>query len=376
MAEKRDYYEVLGIDKNADDATIKKAYRGMAKKYHPDLNPGDATAEEKFKEVNEAYSVLSDADKKAKYDRYGHAAFEQGGGGGAGGFGGFGGDFDFGDLFGSFFGGGRSRRNPNAPVQGDDLRYRLNLTFEEACFGCKKEISFQRIESCAECGGSGAEKGSAVETCTKCRGTGRVYVRQQTMLGVMQTEQACDACRGKGKIVKNPCRACRGSGVARAPKKLEVTIPAGIDDGQVVILRGQGNAGKNGGPSGDLQIVVNVRPHPIFLRDGYDIYCEEPITFTEAALGATIEIPTLEGRQKYDIPEGTQSGKEFVLRGKGVQVPNSRSRGDLHVTVVVETPKNLTAEQKELLERFAALEGGTYTARKSFFEKLKDKFGK
>lgn len=375
MADKRDYYEVLGVDRSADDATIKKAYRSLAKKYHPDLHPDDKEAEEKFKEVGEAYAVLSDPEKKSKYDRFGHAAFENGGGDGGSG-GGFGG-FDFGDIFGSFFGGGgRSRRNANAPVQGDDIRYRLNISFEEACFGCKKEISFQRIQACADCGGTGAEKDSKVETCSKCGGSGRVYVRQQSFFGVVQTEQTCDSCRGTGKIIKNPCRSCRGTGKARVAKKLEVNIPAGIDDGQTVVLRGQGSAGKNGGPAGDLLIQVGVRPHPFFVRDGYDLYCEEPITFTEAALGAEIEIPTLEGRQKYEIPEGTQSGKEFVLRGKGVQIPNSRGRGDLHVTVVVETPRNLTAEQKELLTQFAKTEGTSYQKRKSFFDKLKDLFGK
>ncbi len=376
MAEKRDYYEVLGVDKSADDATIKKAYRQLAKKYHPDMNPGDADAEAHFKEVNEAYDVLSDPDKKAKYDQYGHAAFDpaSGGGAGFGGFGDFG--FDINDIFSSFFGGSGGSARRNGPVRGNNITVRLTLTFEEAVFGCKKEITYQKVQKCADCGGSGAAKGTSPKTCDHCRGTGYVTVQQRTMMGLMQTRKQCDHCGGTGKIVETPCSGCKGTGFTRVNKKLEVNIPAGIDDEQQIGLRGQGSDGINGGGPGDLNIVISVRPHAVFERDGYDLYLEEPITYAEATLGAEIEIPTLEGTQKLEIPEGTQTGTVFTLRDKGVQRVNSRGRGNLYVTVVVEVPKGLNREQKELLEKFAESCGeGNYSKRTNFFKKFfkKDK---
>ena len=372
--EKRDYYEVLGVQKGADEGEIKRAYRTLAKKYHPDMNPGDAEAERKFKEVNEAYDVLSDPDKRAKYDQYGHAAFDPASGAGAGGFGGFGGfgDFDINDIFSSFFGGassGSSRRN--GPIRGDSITTRLTLSFEEAVFGCKKEISFQRIQKCSECGGSGAAKGSSPKTCPTCGGSGQVRVQQRTAFGIMQTQKVCDTCRGKGKIVEKPCTECKGNGYVRASKKLEVSIPAGIDDGQTITLRGQGSDGMNGGSAGDLNILISVRPHAVFEREGDDLYCEVPITFVEAALGAEIDIPTLEGTEKYTIPEGTQTGTTFTLRNRGVQrVNNPKYRGNLNFTVVVETPRGLNREQKDLLQQFAASCGDDkYAKRSKFFKK-------
>ena len=379
MAEnKRDYYEVLGISKNATEAEVKKAYRSLAKKYHPDVNPGDKEAEAKFKEVNEAYEVISDADKRAKYDQFGHAAFDPSAGGGAGfgGFGGFGGgDFDFGDIFSSFFGGGSTRSTRSNIVDGDDVMARVTITFEEAVFGCKKEISFARIEECPECSATGAAKGTKPETCQSCGGTGRVTVQQQTMLGYMQTQRACQNCRGTGKIVKTPCKNCNGKGYIRINKKLEVSIPAGIDSMQRIILRGQGSAGRGGGRAGDLVIEVRVKEHKIFTRSGNNIYCEEPISFAEAALGAEIDIPTLDGKtEKFTVPEGTQTGATFTLRGKGIPDVNTKRKGDLILTVVVETPKNLTAEQKKLLTAFSASLGENNSGNKQgFFKKLFNK---
>lgn len=373
---KRDYYEVLGVDKNADEATIKKAYRTLAKKYHPDMNPGDKEAEAKFKEVNEAYDVLSDPDKKAKYDQYGHAAFDPSAGGGAG-FGGFGdfGGFDINDIFSSFFGGasgGSTRRN--GPVRGDDITVRLTISFEESVFGCKKEVSYNKIQKCADCSGTGAAKGSSPKTCSACGGSGQVRVQQRTPFGIMQTQKTCDTCHGTGKIIENKCPNCRGTGFVRVPKKLEVNIPAGIDDGQQLSLRYQGSDGMNGGNAGDLYIIISVRPHSIFERDGDDLYCEVPITYAEATLGAEIEIPTLEGSMKYTIPEGTQTGTVFTLRNKGVTRVNSKVRGNLYITVVVEVPKNLTSEQKNLLEKFAASCGeSNYSKRTSFFKRIFNK---
>ena len=377
MADKRDYYEVLGVQKSASQDEIKRAYRKLAKQYHPDMNPGDKTAEQKFKEVNEAYDILSDDDKRSKYDQYGHAAFDpsMGGGSGFGGFGGFGGaDFDFGDIFSSFFGGGgsSSARNRNAPVRGEDVATRVTISFDEAVFGCKKEISFARVEACGECGATGAAKGTTADTCQTCRGTGTVTVQQQTMLGYMQTQRACQNCRGTGKIIKTPCKNCNGKGFIKINKKLEVTIPAGIDSMQRIILRGQGSAGRNGGPAGDLIIEVRVKEHKIFTRSGNNIYCEIPISFSEAALGAEIDIPTLgEKTEKYEIPEGTQTGTTFTLKGKGIPDVNTKRKGDLIITVTIETPKNLTNEQKKLLEKFAETLGeGNTGKRQSFFKKL------
>ncbi|MBE6626351.1 MAG: molecular chaperone DnaJ [Ruminococcaceae bacterium] len=377
MAEsKRDYYEVLGVDKSADDSAIKKAYRSLAKKYHPDMNPGDKEAEAKFKEVNEAYDVLSDPDKKSKYDQYGHAAFDPASGMGGGGFGGFGDfGFDINDIFSSFFGGGMggsSRRN--GPIRGDNITVRLTLTFEEAVFGCKKEITYQKVQKCGECSGTGAEKGTTPKTCPTCNGTGQVRVQQRTPFGIMQSSKTCDACRGTGKFIEKKCPGCKGTGFTRVSKKLEVNIPAGIDDGQQVSLKYQGSDGMNGGSAGDLNIIINTRPHPVFERDGYDIYCEIPITYAEATLGAEIDIPTLEGQQKFTIPEGTQTGTVFTLRGKGITRINSKVRGNLYITVVVEVPKNLTGEQKKLLEQFAAACGeSNYSKRANFFKRFKKK---
>jgi molecular chaperone DnaJ len=380
MADKRDYYEVLGVSKDASDADIKKAYRTLAKKYHPDMNPGDKEAEAKFKEVNEAYDVLSDSDKRTKYDQYGHAAFDPsmgGGGSGFGGFGGFGGaDFDFGDIFSSFFGGGgSSRQSRNTPVDGEDVLARVTITFDEAVFGCKKEISFARVEGCPECGASGAAKGTKAETCETCHGTGRVTVQQQTMLGYMQTQRACSACRGSGKIIKTPCKNCNGKGFVKVNKKIEVSIPAGIGSMQRIILRGQGSAGRNGGSAGDLVIEVRVKEHKFFTRERNNVFCEIPITFAEAALGAEIDIPTLGDKtEKYKIPEGTQTGTSFTLKGKGIPDINTKRRGDLIITVTVETPKNLTNEQKKMLSDFAkSLEDGNAGKRESFFKKLFNK---
>ena len=380
MAEsKRDYYEVLGVAKGASADEIKKAYRTLAKKYHPDMNPGDKEAEAKFKEVNEAYDVLSDEDKRRKYDQYGHAAFDpsSGAGGGYGGFGGFEGGFEFGDIFSSFFGGGGRAQNRNAPQEGDDVLARLTISFDEAVFGCKKEISFQRVEGCPECGTSGAAKGTKAETCPNCKGRGTVVVQQQTPFGYTQTQRACSNCNGKGKIIKTPCSNCNGKGYIKVNKKLEVTIPAGIDSMQKVVLRGQGSAGRNGGPAGDLYIEVRVKNHPIFTRDGNDVYCDVPISFTEAALGAEIDVPILGDKtEKFNLPEGTQSGTAFTLRGKGIQdINNPRRHGDLIFTVNVETPKNLTAEQKRILRSFAETlgESAGNNRRESIFKKI---FGK
>lgn len=342
------------------------------------MNPGDKEAEAKFKEANEAYAVLSDSEKRAKYDQFGHAAFDPSMGGGGSGFGGFGGmDFDFGDIFSSFFGGGGggSRSSRNMPIEGDDVMARVTITFDEAVFGCKKEITFARVEACSECEGSGAEKGTKPDTCQTCHGTGRVTVQQQTMLGYMQTQRACSNCRGTGKIIKTPCKNCNGKGFVKVNKTLAVTIPAGIDSMQRIILRGQGSAGRNGGSAGDLIIEVRVKEHKIFTRERNNIYCEIPISFSEAALGAEIDIPVLGDKtEKYTVPEGTQTGTSFTLRGKGIPDINSKRKGDLIVTVTVETPKNLTPEQKKLLTEFSKSLGENNTGkRSSFFKKLFNK---
>ena len=379
MAEnKRDYYEVLGISKSANEDEIKKAYRSLAKKYHPDMNPGDAEAEVKFKEVNEAYAVLSDSEKRSKYDRFGHDAFDPSSGGGFGGFGGFGGaDFDFGDIFSSFFGGGSgsSRSRANMPVEGDDVATRVTVSFEEAAFGCKKEVNFARIENCPDCHGSGAASESDIEKCSECRGSGRVTVRQQTMLGYMQTQRSCPSCSGRGKIIKNPCKNCNGKGRIKINKKLEVNIPSGIDDRQNIILRNQGSAGINGGPNGDLIIEVRVKEDKFFERDGNDIFCEIPISFAEATLGAEIDVPILGGgTEKYKIPDGTQSGTTFTLKNKGIPDINTKRKGDLIIKVAVETPKNLNSKQKELLIAFAdSLGENNGTKKHNFFKKIFNK---
>ena len=378
MAEnKRDYYEVLGVSKGASEEEIKKAYKKLARKYHPDMNPGDKEAEEKFKEVNEANEVLSDPEKKARYDQFGFAGVDPGYGAGAGG-GAYGaGGFDFGDLgdiFGSFFGGGfgGTRANPNAPQRGESLRTSVTISFEEAAFGCEKEISIERVEQFDTCRGTGCEKGTTAEVCPDCRGTGMVQQRRQTPLGFMSTSAPCGRCGGKGRIIHQPCKACHGSGQLRRRKTLKVTIPAGIDNGQTISLRGQGNVGRNGGPAGDLLIVIAVRPHEIFRREGTSVLCEAPITFTQAVLGAELEIPTIDGKVKYSIPEGTQSGTTFRLKGKGIPGLNGRARGDQYVTVYIETPRNLNREQKEALRKFSDTLGeSNYEQRKSFFGKFK-----
>ena len=378
MAEqKRDYYEVLGVSRGASEDEIKKAYKKMARKYHPDLNPGDKSAEEKFKEVNEAYEVLSDADKKARYDQYGHAGVDPNFG--AGGFGGgFDGGFDFGDLgdiFGSFFGGGFGggrRTNPNAPQRGESIRMSIAISFEEAAFGCEKEVTVERYETCDTCHGSGCAPGTSPEVCPDCHGTGTVQVRRQTPMGVFATSAPCTKCGGKGRIIHQPCKDCRGSGMVRKKKTIQASIPAGIDNGQTISIRGQGNAGKNGGPAGDLLITITVRPHELFRREGTSVLCEAPITFTQAVLGAELEIPTIDGKVKYTLPEGTQSGTTFRLKGKGIPSINGRGRGDQYVTVYIETPKNLNKEQKEALKKFAETMGeSNYEEQKKFFKKFK-----
>ncbi|MGM9642547.1 MAG: molecular chaperone DnaJ [Eubacteriales bacterium] len=373
---KRDYYEVLGVDKSADEGTIKKAYRQLAKKYHPDMNPGDANAEARFKEVNEAYAILSDPEKRAAYDSYGHAAFEGGAGAGGGSAGGFGfdmGDIDLGDIFGSMFGfGGSSQKRKNAPLRGEDIGYAINVTFEEAAFGCKKEMEFSRIARCAECNGSGSKDGKT-ETCSTCGGSGQRRVTQRLGGMAFQSTTTCEACRGTGKIIKEPCPKCRGNGMTKQQKKITVTVPAGIDNGGRIALRGMGNDGPNGGPAGDLIVEVRVRNHPTFERRGYDIYCDVPITFAEAALGAEIDVPTLEGNKKFTIPEGTQTGTSFSMRGLGTcRIDYPDRRGDLIFTVIVETPKGLNSKQKELLAQFAEACGeSNYTKKQRFFRKNK-----
>ena len=378
MAEnKRDYYEVLGVSKDAGADEIKKAYRKTAMKYHPDRNPGDKEAEEKFKEAAEAYEVLSDEDKKARYDQFGFAGvdpnFGAGQGGYGGGFGGFGDFGDLGDIFGSFFGGGSSRASSqNAPRRGENVGARLELTFEEAAFGCEKEVSVLRVENCSACSGSGSADG-VIETCTMCRGTGSVRTTQNFMGMQMQSTTTCPQCNGRGKITKTPCNTCKGKGKVRRTQKIRVKVPAGVDAGQSVRVRGEGCVGFNGGPNGDLLAEVYIKRHPIFSREDYTVLCEVPISFTQAALGAEIQVPTLDGKVRFDIPEGTQTGTTFTLKEKGIPVINSRRRGDQRFTVVVETPTKLTREQKELLRQ---LEDGLDETpkRKKFKDVVKDFF--
>ena len=366
-SEKRDYYEVLGVKKDATADEIKKAYRKLAKENHPDLHPGDKACEERFKEVNEAYEALSDEEKRKKYDQFGHAAFDPNAGYGAGGFGGgFGGFGDFGDLgdiFGSFgdifgFGGGGAQRsNPNAPRKGDNIRSSVSISFEEAAFGCEKEITIGRVEQCPDCKGTGCQPGTTPEVCPDCKGTGTVRTTQRTPFGMVQSTGACPKCKGTGKIIHQPCKTCRGMGMIRRQHKVKVTIPAGIDDGQAISQRGKGNAGANGGPAGDLLVSVIVRPHARFERDGNSVLLQQPISFAQAALGAEIEVPTLDGNVKMTVPEGTQPGATFRLRGKGIPYLRGSGRGDQFVTVDVVVPKNLTGSQKELLRQYAASTG-------------------
>ncbi len=382
MAEKRDYYEVLGISKGASDDEIKKAYRQKAKQYHPDMNPGDKEAEAKFKEASEANEVLSDPQKRARYEQFGHAGVDPsygagaGGAGGFGGFGGFGGgmDFDLGDIFGSIFGGGSTRRaNPNAPRRGSDIEISVSIDFLEACHGVNKTIEFSHMDKCPECSGSGAAAGSAPQTCPDCGGSGQVRMTQRTPFGMTTTMRPCSRCGGKGKIISNPCKKCSGSGQIRKNKKLDIAIPAGIDDGQILTLRSQGNAGFNGGGAGDVLVDILVRPHPIFRRDGYNVYCEVPITFAQAALGDELTVPTVDGKVKYKIPDGTQPGTTFRLKNKGIKQLNSSSKGDQYVTVTVEVPKNLSKKQKEQLRELdRSLSESSYEKRRGFFDRLKD----
>jgi len=382
MAEnKRDYYEVLGVQKGASAEEIKKAYRKAAMKYHPDRNPGDKTAEEKFKEVGEAYEVLSDDQKRSRYDQYGHAGVDPNFGAGAGpygaGFSGFGdmGDI-FGDIFGDVFGGGRSRTQArNGPRRGENVGARLEITFEEAAFGCEKVVSSQRIENCATCNGSGSADG-VIEKCTQCGGSGQVRTVQNFMGMQMQSTTTCPSCNGRGQMIKNPCNTCKGKGKVRRTNKVKVKIPAGVDAGQSVRVRGEGCVGSNGGPSGDLLVDIYIKRHAIFTREDMDVLCEVPISFAQAALGAEIEVPTLDGKVKYEIPEGTQTGREFVLREKGIpEVNNPRYRGNHRFTVVVETPTKLTKEQKELLRQFdGTIEKHETPKMKKFFDSIKDLF--
>ena len=383
MADKRDYYEVLGVQKGASADDIKKAYRKMAMKYHPDRNPGDKEAEAKFKECNEAYEVLSDADKRSRYDQFGFAGVDpnygagQGGyGSGFGGFGGFSGFGDFGDIFGDLFGGGSGRRASNGPARGQDVGAELDLSFEEAAFGVEREVVATRIENCDACHGTGSNDGQ-VETCPTCGGSGQVRTTQNFMGMTMQSTSACPKCGGRGKIVKNPCQRCKGKGKVRRNATVKVSVPAGVDDGVSVRVRGEGCVGANGGPNGDLLVEINIRKHPFFTRDGANVLCEVPITFTQAALGAEIEVPTLDGKVKMTVPESTQTGTVLRLRNKGIPYIRSKNRGDQLVTVVVETPTKLTKEQKELLRKLE--ESGKESAQpkiKNFFEKVKQCFDK
>ena len=387
---KRDYYEVLGIGKNATDAEIKSAYRKLAKKYHPDLNPGNKEAEEKFKEVNEANDVLSDPQKRQRYDQFGFAGvdpnYAAANGGGAGGFGGGFGGVDLGDIFGdifgggfgggfSGFGGGSSTRTANAPRKGHDIQASVILTFEEAAHGCSKKITINRQDTCPDCGGTGAAKGTSPETCPDCGGRGYVVTQQRTPFGVMQSQQPCSHCGGRGTIIRNPCKTCRGTGKTAARKSLEINIPAGIDDDQNIALRGQGDAGSNGGPAGDVIVHVTVKADPMFERDGYDVTIHVPITFSQAVLGDDVEVPTVDGRIVQHIPEGTQSGTKFRLRGQGIQYLNGRGRGDQYVIVDVEIPKKVTRAQREALKAFEdSMKEDNYEKRKGFFKNLRDRF--
>lgn len=380
MADKRDYYEVLGVGKTASDDEIKKAYRKLAKKYHPDLNPDDKASEAKFKEVSEAYEVLSDSDKKSRYDQFGHAGVDPnfGAGGGnpfSGGFGGFG---DINDILESMFGGfaGNARRaNVNAPRQGDDLRANVIIDFREACKGKTTSIRINKLESCSSCNGTGCQTGTSPTVCTECHGTGTVKVTQRSVFGMVSQTTTCHKCSGTGRIINSPCHSCHGTGKQKVAKTKEVNIPAGIDDGQKIKFSGEGNPGTNGGPAGNLYVTVTIRPDPIFEREGYDIYTEVPITYTQAVLGGEIDIPTINGQEKYNIKEGTQNGTRFRFKGYGIKKLNKNDNGDQYVTVNVEVPSNLSKKQKELLKSFEdSLTEKNYTKRQSFFEKIKNSF--
>ena len=378
MANKRDYYEVLGIDKNATDEDIKRAYRKKAKECHPDLHPNDKEAEARFKELNEANEVLSDPDKRARYDQFGFDGPDMGGGTGGNPFGGmdFSGMGGMGDIFDQLFNGGMggsAQARRNAPRQGNDVRYELRLTFEEAAKGCHKSVEFYRYENCATCGGSGAKPGTQPQTCSMCKGTGQI--RQSG--GWMTTVRTCPACGGSGKVIKDKCSSCGGSGRVRMRRTLELDVPAGVDDNIVLSKRGQGEPGANGGPNGDLLIQITVKPHKLFRREGTNLRLEVPISFTQAALGAEIDVPTLDGSVKYTIPEGTQTDTEFRIRGKGIQQLGSNNKGDLIFKVRVETPRRLTEKQRELLRQFDGDDNGKqYDQRKTFIDKVKELFDK
>ncbi len=375
MAEKRDYYEVLGVKKGASEDELKKAYRKLAKENHPDLHPGDKECEARFKEINEAYEVLSDPDKRAKYDQFGHAAFDPSQGFGGGGFGGFEGFGGFGDIFSDIFGGGfgfggGGGRNPNAPRKGDNLRATVNIKFEEAAFGVKKDVFVAKIEQCPDCKGTGCAEGTTAEICPDCKGSGTVMSTKRTPFGMVQSSEQCPKCKGRGKIIHSPCKTCRGIGSVRRQHKVSVSIPAGIDDGQTISLKGQGNAGLNGGPAGDLLITVLVQPHARFERDGASILLEQEVSFSQAALGAEIEVPTLDGKVKLNIPEGTQTGTTFRLKGKGVPFLRNGGRGDQFVTVKVTVPRGMSSAQKDALRQYAQTMGET-VEQKNIFGKRK-----
>ena len=395
MAEtKRDYYEVLGVDRNADDAALKKAYRALAKKYHPDMNPGDKEAEKKFKEASEAYAVLSDAEKRRQYDQFGHAAFEGGAGGAGGGFGGFdfsGADFGdiFGDIFGDLFGGGRrGGRAGNGPMQGANIRKGVRITFEEAVFGCEKELEVVIKDPCTTCNGTGAKPGTSPETCQKCGGKGQVVYTSQSFFGTVQNVQTCPDCHGTGKIIKEKCSDCAGTGYVASKKTIQVSIPAGIDNGQSIRIRGKGEPGTNGGPRGDLLVEVTVSRHPVFGRQDMHIFSTAPISFAQAALGGDVRIKTVDGDVLYNVKPGTKTDTKVPLKGKGVpSLRNKQVRGDHYVTLVIQTPEKLSAEAKEALRKFDALTGNTLNQdidsektdkkkgkKKGFMDKLKESF--
>ncbi len=378
---KRDFYDVLGLSKGASEEEVKKAYRKMARKHHPDLNKEkQEEAAEKMKEVNEAYEILSDSSKRQQYDQFGHGAFDPSQGGGGSGFGGFGGFGDqgggFGDIFDMMFGGGGRRRNPNAPERGEDLRYDLELTFEEAAFGVTKNIQLTRMESCDTCHGSGAAEGTQPETCPNCHGSGQVQQQVNTPLGRMMNVVACQRCGGKGKIISNPCSTCKGKGQVRKNRTLEVKVPAGVDQGARLRMTGEGEGGRRGGPAGDLYVYLHIKEHSLFERDGYDVWCEVPLSMVKATLGADIEVPTLDGKVSLKIPEGTQTGKVFRLKEKGVPQLHGRGRGDQYVRVKIVVPTKLSDRQRSLLEEFAEVSGDHVSGEeKSFLKKMKEALG-
>lgn len=389
MAEKRDLYEVLGVDRNADETTLKKAYRKLAKKYHPDVNPGDKDAEQKFKEATNAYAILSDPEKRKQYDQFGHAAFENGGAG-AGGFGGFGGfDFNgadmgdiFGDIFGDLFGGGRSRRAQNGPMRGANLRARINITFEEAVFGCEKELEIMLKDTCSTCHGTGAKPGTSPVTCPRCHGEGQIVTTSQSMFGMVRNVQTCPDCHGTGKIIKDKCPDCKGTGYTSSRKKIQVSVPAGIDDGQSIRIREKGEPGINGGPRGDLLVEISVARHPIFQRQDMNIFSTAPITFAQAALGGEVKISTVDGDVVYEVKPGTQTDTRIRLKGKGVpSLRNKNVRGDHYVTLVVQVPTKLNEKAKEALREFDEACGNrppskskTEKKKKGFMDKVKEAF--